>query len=145
MRQSRLSRVLVSAVMAGSAVAALNSSAGAAVPGIACKSVTGNYGSTQRFTKCTGNTGHAAKPVRFVLYGDITLNWKNTKATTTHGSWHVGDSSKCATGSTAYDFVGKTITDTTGSVVIGGKVKASFCVDAIGVVTFVPGTKLRIA
>ena len=145
MLHSRVGRVLTSALLAGTAVAALSTPTYGAAPGIACKSLTGSITGNVTLAKCTGNTGKASNPLpATALASGGTITWKNSKTTTVKLTVAQGDASKCAVGSSEYDATGKTTADTTGSAKVGGKVKASVCVSAAGAVTLVPGTKATI-
>jgi hypothetical protein len=72
--------------------------------------------------------------------------WKNGKSTTVKLTVTQNpDASACAPGDSRYDAKGKTTADTTGSAIVGGKVKASVCVTSTGAISLVPGTKATIA
>ena len=145
MRTSRLARVLTSALLAGTALAALSGPASAATPGIACKKLTGTITGTVTLASCTGNTGGASKPLpAATLASGGTITWQNGKTTTVTLKVTQGPGTKCAAGSTEYDAKGKTTKDTTGSALIGGKVKANVCVSAAGAVSLLPGSKATI-
>ena len=145
MLYTRISRVLASAVLAGTMVAALSSPAFAAKPGIACKVITGNVTSSVKFKKCTGNTGGGSKAFPAASLTGGTVKWLNGKKTTVALTITSGDPARCAAGTSEYDVVGSTTADTTGSAKIGGAVKASVCVTGTGDVSLAAGTKLTFA
>jgi hypothetical protein len=146
MLRSRIGRGLTSALLAGSTVFVLAGPAQAA-PGIACKQLTGNIASNVTLKQCTGNTGGASKPMPATsLAQGGKIVWKNNKSTTVKLTVTQNpDASACAPGDSRYDAKGKTTADTTGSAIVGGKVKASVCVSSTGAISLVPGTKATIA
>jgi hypothetical protein len=144
--KTRLVRIVASGALAGAGVLAFAGPTSAAVPGIACKSMTGNIASNVTLKQCTGNTGKASKAMpATALASGGTIKWKNGKTTTVTLTVKQGPGTKCATGDTEYDATGKVTADTTGSTAKGHKVAAKVCVTPAGAITLVPGTKATFA
>ena len=143
MLHSRLGRIATSVLLAGSVAFAFGSPASAATPpGIACKRLAGTATGTVTLKRCTGNTGGASQPLPAAsLVSGGTITWVNSKTTTVKLTVTAGNNALCAAGSSEYDARGKTTADTTGSVIIGGRVKAHVCVDSVGNISLVPNTR----
>ena len=145
MLHSRLGRIATSVLLAGSVAFAFGSPASAAtpaIPGIACKRLVGTVTGNVTLKRCTGNTGGASQPMPATsLASGGTIKWVNSKTTTVKLTVTAGDNSLCAAGSSEYDAKGRTTADTTGSVIIGGRVKAKVCVDSLGNISLVPNTR----
>jgi hypothetical protein len=147
MLRSRIGRVATSALLVGTTIFALAGPAQAR-PGIACKVLTGNIATNVTLKRCTGNTGGASQPmVATSLATGGKITWVNGKTTTVKLTvTQNADSSACKATESRYDARGKTTADTTGSVIIGGRVKASVCVDnGTGAIRLVPLTKATFA
>jgi hypothetical protein len=143
---SRLGRIVASGVLAGATFLTFTGPANATVTGIKCRRMTGNISSTVTLKRCTGNTGTASKPLPAAsLASGGTITWKNGKTTTVSLTVTQGSAANCAAGDSEYNATGTVTKDTTKSVKIGGKVKASVCVAPTGAISLVPGTRATFA
>jgi hypothetical protein len=150
---SRFSRLVAVGALVGSAALATVSfvgSASATVTGIKCGKLTGTITGNVTLSKYSGNTGGASQPMPATsLASGGTIKWVNGKTTTitlsaSNNETDPGETQQCAAGSSEYEAKGKVTADTTGSAVVGGKVKAEACLDAAGNISLEPGTKASI-
>lgn len=138
---SKFVRLVAVGALAGSTAFAFAGPAGAA-GSIKCSKMTGNVGKKATLSGCSGNTGGASKPIKgTALATGGTIKWVNGKATTVTLTVKQKGTA-CAAGSTEYQAKGTVTKDTTGSA--APKVKGSVCVDALGNLSLVAGTKLTI-
>jgi hypothetical protein len=149
-----MARILSAAAIVGAGTLGAISFAGptnAAVGTIKCTKLTGNINTTITLSGCNGNTGGASLPISSInLATGGPIPWVNGQSTTVTLSASNGETDSdlagtCASTATEFEAVGTVTADTTGSAIVGGKVKAEACENpTTGKITLEPGTALKL-
>ena len=137
----RVARLLTAATIVGAATVGAISFAGptnAAVGTIKCTTLTGNLTTTVTLSGCNGNTGGA-------------IPWVNGQTTTVTLTPNIGVESdadllgSCSSSATEVEVTGTVTADTTGSAIVGGKVKVEACLNnTTQNIKLEPGTALKL-
>jgi hypothetical protein len=151
----RVARLLTAATIVGAATVGAISFAGptnAAVGTIKCTTLTGNLTTTVTLSGCNGNTGGASMPIPATnLATGGAIPWVNGQTTTVTLTPNIGVESdadllgSCSSSATEVEVTGTVTADTTGSAIVGGKVKVEACLNnTTQNIKLEPGTALKL-
>ena len=148
----RVGAISAAALVGATTVLALSSGGPASAAGsqIKCTSLTGTITTTIKLSGCTGNTGGASANLpSSVLATGGTITWVNGKTTTLtmslgHTETDPAEIKSCPPGSSEFETKGTVTADTTGSALVGGVAKSEECGASGGVLSFEPGTALKL-
>ena len=140
------------ALAGATTVLALSSGGSASAAGskITCTSLTGTITTSIKLSGCTGNTGGASANLpSSILATGGTITWVNGKTTTVtmslgHTETDPGETLSCPASSSEFESKGTVTADTTGSAPVAGVAKSEECGASGGVLSFEPGTALKL-
>jgi hypothetical protein len=149
-----MARILSAVTIVGAGTLGAISFAGptsAAVGTIKCTKLVGSITTTVTLSGCNGNTGGSSMPIPSTnLTTGGPIPWVNGQTTTVTLTANAAETDTdlggtCTSAATEFEVTGTVTADTTGSAIVGGKVKAEACVNLTkSTVKLEPGTALKL-